>query len=49
MKTTFSRDGSAKASNEKLTEERSKWLSKLLAENPQILALRERVLPWTGG
>ena len=49
MKTTVSRDGSAKASNEKLTEERSKWLSKLLAENPQILALRERVLPWTGG
>ncbi|KAH0795582.1 RasGEF domain containing protein [Histomonas meleagridis] len=32
-----------------LTEQRSQWLTKLLAENPQILALRERVLPWTGG
>ena len=36
-------------SNEELTEMRSTWLSKLFSENPQLLALRERVLPWTGG
>ena len=32
-----------------LEEARSQWLSELLSENPQLLALRERVLPWTGG
>ena len=32
-----------------LTEERSQWCHRLLSENPQLLATRERVLPWTGG
>ena len=36
-------------SPELLAEQRSQWLSRLLTENPQILALRERILPWTGG
>ncbi|OHT03468.1 RasGEF domain containing protein [Tritrichomonas foetus] len=36
-------------SPEELTEQRSQWLAQLLEENPQLLALRERVLPWTGG
>ena len=36
-------------SPEELAEQRSQWLSRLLSENPQLLALRERVLPWTGG
>ena len=35
--------------SEELAEQRSQWLSRLLSENPQLLALRERVLPWTGG
>ena len=30
-------------------KERSEWLSRLFSENPKLLALRERVLPWTGG
>ncbi|KAH0787859.1 RasGEF domain containing protein [Histomonas meleagridis] len=30
-------------------EEKSKWFNQLISENPQILDLRERVLPWTGG
>lgn len=34
---------------EDISEQRSQWISKLLSENPQLLALRERVLPWTGG
>lgn len=32
-----------------ISEEQSQWLPKILAENPQILDLRERILPWTGG
>jgi len=42
-------DLSQVVSPEELAEQRSQWLSRLLSENPQILALRERVLPWTGG
>jgi len=34
---------------EMLAEQRCQWLSKILAENPEILTLRERILPWTGG
>jgi hypothetical protein len=32
-----------------LLEQRSQWLHQLFSENPQLLALRERLLPWTGG
>lgn len=34
---------------EELMEQRSQWMTHILSENPQLLALRERVLPWTGG
>ena len=30
-------------------EEWGNWFCDILTENPQILSLRERVLPWTGG
>lgn len=31
------------------TEEWGNWISEILMENPQLLALRERILPWSGG
>lgn len=34
---------------QKLAEDRAEWLRKLKNESPQLFALRERVLPWTGG
>ncbi|KAH0787201.1 RasGEF domain containing protein [Histomonas meleagridis] len=34
---------------EKLNEERSHWLNQILAENPQILAMREKSLQVSGG
>lgn len=34
---------------EQLAEERSHWLPRILEQNPDLLALRERTLPWTGG
>lgn len=34
---------------EELNDQRSQWLSRLFSENPQLLAYRERTLPWTGG
>lgn len=30
-------------------EEQGQWLTRLWEDHPEILALRERVLPWTGG
>ena len=30
-------------------EEWGRWVTEILTEHPQILALRERILPWTGG
>ena len=36
-------------SPEKLAQDRAEWLCKLKDESPQLFALRERVLPWTGG
>jgi hypothetical protein len=35
--------------NEQLIEARSQWLSQLLAEQPEFLAMRERSLPLAGG
>lgn len=32
-----------------LSIEKSQWMSQFLTENPQILSLRERILPYTGG
>jgi hypothetical protein len=32
-----------------LAEQRGQWLSQLFSENPQLVSLRERLLPWTGG
>ncbi|OHS96597.1 RasGEF domain containing protein [Tritrichomonas foetus] len=34
---------------EEEAEQYALWLHDILSENPQLLALRERVLPWTGG
>lgn len=34
---------------EQLAEERSHWLPRILEQNPDLLSLRERTLPWTGG
>jgi hypothetical protein len=34
---------------EELAEQRGQWLSQLFSENPQLVSLRERLLPWTGG
>ena len=30
-------------------EEWGRWVTEILTEHPQLLALRERILPWTGG
>ncbi|KAK8898539.1 hypothetical protein M9Y10_000830 [Tritrichomonas musculus] len=38
-----------KQTNEALNDQRYKWISQLFNENPQLLAFRERILPWTGG
>lgn len=38
-----------KPNPEELNDQRSRWLSRLFNENPQLLAYRERTLPWTGG
>ena len=35
--------------NQAAIEEQSQWLTRLYEEYPEILTLRERVLPWTGG
>lgn len=35
--------------NEQLIESRSQWLSQLLSEHPEFLAMRERALPLAGG
>lgn len=35
--------------DETLTEDRSQWLNRVLTEHPELVATRERVLPWTGG
>jgi hypothetical protein len=34
---------------EELAEQRGQWLNQLFTESPQLAALRERLLPWTGG
>ncbi|KAH0787384.1 RasGEF domain containing protein [Histomonas meleagridis] len=34
---------------EQLADERSHWLPRILEQNPHLLELRERTLPWTGG
>jgi hypothetical protein len=40
---------SAAAAKEATPEEQSQWLSEILTQNPQFLAMRERSLPLTGG
>lgn len=35
--------------NQLLLEEQSQWLPRILEEDPSLLALREKALPWTGG
>ena len=35
--------------SEEQAEQWGNWLSEVLIENPQLLSLRERILPWTGG
>jgi len=32
-----------------IVEQKSQWLPKILEDDPVLLALRERTLPWTGG
>ena len=35
--------------NQLLLEEQSQWLPRILEEDPYLLELREKALPWTGG
>ncbi|OHS95014.1 RasGEF domain containing protein [Tritrichomonas foetus] len=45
----LSQDNEIAIPPESLAEERSQWLSQVTNDNLQLFALRERVLPWTGG
>lgn len=35
--------------SEKDAEQSALWINEIFSENPELLSLRERVLPWTGG
>ncbi|KAH0788262.1 RasGEF domain containing protein [Histomonas meleagridis] len=46
---TFSFSDGTNNMTEEQAEQFGVWLTETLIENPQLLSLRERVLPWTGG
>lgn len=49
MSQTPSKANDLDSISEKDAEQSAIWLNEIFSQNPELLSLRERVLPWTGG